>query len=183
MPKKKYKLNSHVKPPRSFLFLGIPQRGFSKSPLLMGQCLHLDVTSMWHQTMAHMKTSKSSPAKKKTPKSSPLLPPHPPPFLKNFRIWHKHLVLTLLSLDHGHIGISTAGGIFLAHSTSSPRQETPSTTMEIPQSLGEKINAQCIAMETRQGNELPAEAKLGLWINFFFDWVNLKKMYRICLLT
>jgi len=34
--------------------------------------------------------------------------------------------------------------------------------MEIPQSLGEKINAQCIAMETRQGNELPAEAKLGL---------------------
>lgn len=109
-------------------------------------------------------------------------PPPLPPFLKNFRIWHKHLVLTLLSLDHGHIGISTAGGIFLAHSTSSPRQKTPATTMEIPRSLGEKINAQCIAMETRQGNELPAEAKLGLWF-FFFDRVNSEKVYRICLLT
>lgn len=172
MPPKKIPTKLTSKTCTVLPFLGIPQRGFSKSPLLMGQCLHLDVTSMWHQTMAHMKTSKSSPPEKKTPIFSPFSPPIPP-FLKNFRIWHKHLVLTLLSLDHGHIGISTAGGIFLAHSTSSPRQKTTSTTMEIPQSLGEKINAQSIAMETRQGNELPAEAKLGLW--FFFRQGKFKK--------
>ena len=159
--KKNYQLTSHVKPPRSFLFRNTSKRFFqvstSDGSVSPPGCYTI-VTSQ-KQNMAHVKTS--SPPKKKLPNLHPFSPPIPP-FLKNFRIWHKHLVLTLLSLDHGHIGISTAGGIFLAHSKSSPRQKTPATTMEIPRSLGEKINAQSIAMETRQGNELPAEAKLGL---------------------
>mmetsp|Transcript_15267 Transcript_15267/g.35934 ORF Transcript_15267/g.35934 Transcript_15267/m.35934 type:complete len:327 (-) Transcript_15267:602-1582(-) len=50
-----------------------------------------------------------------------------------------HLVLTLLALDHLHIRGRTSLGIL----------------------LGEEIDAQGIAVETSQGDELPAKAELG----------------------